>query len=479
MPKPRFTSKNTSEILQEQAVTRDLKAKLNEDYEKALQNVKYNTENQIPKAPVRYKSIEEEIKDDVLQRETAKTNLLRITKDDDASRILTKLQASNEIIEFNRFFNIFFRDVKDIREITPVIFDTLWAKFKEKLLSTGNTGIFMEPQKDEYEAGLQQLSDSIRSELVSFRSVQEMVKAMEDRAIGLLNLNNNRLSDYVKDQYLKDEEKELFNGAVVKVPDATGKLVERKIEFKDDGEIRFQSGKSKFSTENAIQYLIFKEFQVPLGRAIYKSAKILGNISNNILKLISQKIESRRLIGKGVMVDSHPANQILSDKEYKTKNEPNLGNYFISLNQLKNGYLRVRYPSGSNVFSFPKKKITSDLKTIIQRIIFERQFEEEDYENLSEEEQKLFDDLLDLCSINRTKKSEFTDIVYKHKRHSDKIRDQDIKRFDLLKGQILAGNNNPDILKELKLLLLKMKDKKFISNSDFNRTIYDLMIILN
>jgi hypothetical protein len=168
-------------------------------------------------------------------------------------------------------------------------------------------------------------------------------------------------------------------------------------------------------------------------------------------------------------IDNH-----IPKREALIPNQKNFGNYALSLNALKKGFLCVRYPSGAQIPHFPKVMISSRFKKIINDLVFEDKFAEEDYMDLDESEKKLFDDLITFCKLDKKNNVK----VYKHKKYSDKDRDETIKRFNILKGELIAGNDNPNIIKELKLLMMKMYNDKIISKAELNRIMYQLCLTI-
>ena len=54
---------------------------------------------------------------------------------------------------------------------------------------------------------------------------------------------------------------------------------------------------------------------------------------------------------------------------------------------------------------------------------------------------------------------------------------QDNHRFQLLRGQLLAGNSSQEIIKELKALLLKFIANGSIPKAQANAVLYELMVI--
>jgi hypothetical protein len=63
--------------------------------------------------------------------------------------------------------------------------------------------------------------------------------------------------------------------------------------------------------------------------------------------------------------------------------------------------------------------------------------------------------------------SELFDIPSTFKSNEDRLNDE----FYLLRGSIMAGNNNPQLLRKFKIVLLKMKNNKLISLQEHNEVL--------
>jgi hypothetical protein len=105
--------------------------------------------------------------------------------------------------------------------------------------------------------------------------------------------------------------------------------------------------------------------------------------------------------------------------------------------------------------------------------VYHKTFSEEDYKELDDAEKKLFDDLL---TFSRTDKHEGL-MLYKHRKYNDKERDEDIKKFNILRGEVLGGNDNPNLIKELKVLLFKLLNQKIISRGHYNKIMEQIFIL--
>jgi hypothetical protein len=67
--------------------------------------------------------------------------------------------------------------------------------------------------------------------------------------------------------------------------------------------------------------------------------------------------------------------------------------------------------------------------------------------------------------------SYLTYLEEKLKSQEDKLKDE----FILLRGSLLAGNNNPDLLRKFKIVQLKMKNNKLISLQEYNEVLNILL----
>ena len=164
--------------------------------------------------------------------------------------------------------------------------------------------------------------------------------------------------------------------------------------------------------------------------------------------------------------------EIPSVKNHIKGNVP-FGKYLLSIDALSKGYLHIKWNSNKCIKGHPRTKISQDLVAIFNDLIFSGKFDEEDYNSLSDIEKKLFDDTLELTNIGT-----YNDVnLAKHKRYNSKTKKENIERFNLLKGQLLSGNDNKNILKEFKVLLIKMLEDGSIDRRSANKIFYELFLL--
>ena len=138
----------------------------------------------------------------------------------------------------------------------------------------------------------------------------------------------------------------------------------------------------------------------------------------------------------------------LAEKEYeKPKIYSQFGRYFINKPKLiHSGIMALRLPSGNFVPNFPTQKVSLALKEILSHLVNGSQPTYEAVSKMTDEDR---DKLVDIC---RTCHIDMPSIPKSKKMDKD---EQDDYRFEVLRGEIMAGNNSPVIVKEFKSLLLK------------------------
>ena len=149
------------------------------------------------------------------------------------------------------------------------------------------------------------------------------------------------------------------------------------------------------------------------------------------------------------------------------------GRYLVHIPSLQRGYLYIQYPSGWRIAHFKKQAISSDMQTMIWNMIDDKQFDSKLYKKLKADEKKLYDEVVHMIRVpvNEIKG------LGMHKKLTDTERDHCIKRLKILTGEVMAGSNSKKTIKELKILVLQMLDKGYISRADFNKIIHQIMIV--
>ncbi len=141
------------------------------------------------------------------------------------------------------------------------------------------------------------------------------------------------------------------------------------------------------------------------------------------------------------------------------------GRYVLSRNDLENGSsVHIRYRNGQPVKNVgPKRVVGGSVGAIVRDIADGKAPQQRHMSQITEDERKYLSGLIKTCNIaipNGVKTEKKTP---KQKEHNE---------FEILKGQVLAGNDNPEIIKKFKNMLKKMVQSGQL-NADDVRAIVD------
>ena len=144
-----------------------------------------------------------------------------------------------------------------------------------------------------------------------------------------------------------------------------------------------------------------------------------------------------------------------------------LGKYFIKNQRLDAEHvLQVRNKNGKQVLGVKPMRISSATKAKLDKIIKNEPITYSDVLDLNDDEK---DELYSIAS--KLKIQELMKIPSKLKTKEDKLRDE----FNILKGEIINGNDNPETIKKFKLVLLKCKSSSLINVHQYN----ELLVMLH
>jgi hypothetical protein len=118
------------------------------------------------------------------------------------------------------------------------------------------------------------------------------------------------------------------------------------------------------------------------------------------------------------------------------------GRYVINKQKLADDILMIKTPRGAVIPEMPSHKISSKLSQLFKTVAGGGIPEYDDIDSLKDEDKDHFVKVLKRCHIDHVSLPK------------GRI-EPDTDRFDVLKGELLAGQNNPQVIKEFKVMLLK------------------------
>lgn len=183
-----------------------------------------------------------------------------------------------------------------------------------------------------------------------------------------------------------------------------------------------------------------------------------------------------RITGKGlVMPPDRPTkrNDVLVpiyDVDYSQGIKPTprfvpFGRYVINKDRLAKDIIAVKRPAGSVILELPSKRVSRKLGGIIRNIVGGKIPSFDDINKLDKDEQEYLHQL--------ASKSNLLDKVNIPTPNKDE-NEQDINQFEIMRGQIVAGNDSVDLINKFKKLVVSLSEKGLIPS----RQVKDILISL-
>lgn len=137
------------------------------------------------------------------------------------------------------------------------------------------------------------------------------------------------------------------------------------------------------------------------------------------------------------------------------------GKFALQRKLLKQGILLVKYKNSYAVV--PKLKRTNVSKDFVDEITYIFDTGKIDYEKLRElsnQENELFKSLI-------TRSGLYDTLDYDYSKTRDNVNDI-IEQYDILKGEIEADNNNPELIAKVKIVLKKLYHHGQIKKDEYD-----------
>jgi hypothetical protein len=185
-----------------------------------------------------------------------------------------------------------------------------------------------------------------------------------------------------------------------------------------------------------------------------------------------------KMYGKGLSVPTIPKPKIskpyrqsikhLMDKPIeKPKPYTQFGRYFINKQRLQGeGIMSFRACSGNTVPSLPTEKLSKNLNKVITTLVGKGVPTYEDISVLTKDEKGKLRQICNKCQVD-------SPAIPKMKGEGE----QEDDRFQILRGEIIAGNDNQKITKEFKAMLIKFVNEGRIPRRQANEILHELLLL--
>jgi len=184
-------------------------------------------------------------------------------------------------------------------------------------------------------------------------------------------------------------------------------------------------------------------------------SKILGSSKGNGIRF---KIKGKGLNKPRIKVDTNAG--IIKQHRYIP-----FGRYVINRHQLNNkDILMIKTMKGGAINDLPTVKVSNSLSNVFQKMLGGKLPSFDDLNDLSADDKTHLHHITKKCDLN----------VSVPTPNKDKLQ-QEMNKFDILKGEILAGNDNKDMVKEFKLMLLRFMNNGRIPRRQGQEILTDLV----
>jgi hypothetical protein len=161
---------------------------------------------------------------------------------------------------------------------------------------------------------------------------------------------------------------------------------------------------------------------------------------------------------------------LMEDPNYeRPKLYTQFGRYFINKHKLNTDNIAMfRNPSGNTIPKLPTRKVSSQMGEVLRVLVGKGMPTYEHISGLKDDEKNLLGHIckesqIDAPSIPKTK------MLGAGQAEED--------RFNILRGEIIAGNDNQKIAKEFKMLLLKFVNADRIPKRQANEILHELLLL--
>ena len=171
---------------------------------------------------------------------------------------------------------------------------------------------------------------------------------------------------------------------------------------------------------------------------------------------VARRLRGRGLRGRGpINLRDIEGTGTASDQKYKR-----LGSKFIRLADLKGASPRLKLVFPNRTGVGPIRSISKPLAKLIDELVFSKQINEQLYNQLGVSDKQLFREVLKATHLQHQFSNSPGDPIENLK-----------AEFDKLRGHLMLGNDNPEVIKELKAIAVDLYTQKQLSEDDFRKII--------
>lgn len=313
-----------------------------------------------------------------------------------------------------------------------------------------------------------QVIDDLTARIKLFRELERQYNEVSGMMREDFNVSNVELDNEKRERFLMAAED--TNVALSKVDQLNEKWLNIML---DELYPELHESNNIYEVITKYQNLAFKEYKngIPLSW-VKDTLAILADIGQQQkeLRMWEKEYDQRereRMTGKGLTQTKTKKPRVkVEGKVEKPAPYVPFGKYIINRNDLAKGILKMRTAKGGLIMKFPTEAITSELCAILKSV--------------SQNGMPSLDEINSLSTVDKNmlhkivKEAQLPVPVPDLKLDKN---ESEYRRFLLLKGEILAGQNNANSIRELKRIIIKLTAEGRLPRAQSNMVLHELAML--
>jgi hypothetical protein len=171
----------------------------------------------------------------------------------------------------------------------------------------------------------------------------------------------------------------------------------------------------------------------------------------------------KKICGKGIAV----ATPTISKPQRKKLGFKNFGKYIIDEINLQDDIVSIRSQSKAPIPSLPRRKVSKQVSSVLKTIIGGGMPDYQEVEKLNNDDKKYLSKVLKTARLS----DKINILPDKSKEEAEE------QRFQILKGELISGNDSSELVKEFKMMLIKFKNENRLPARETNEILAELLML--
>ena len=144
------------------------------------------------------------------------------------------------------------------------------------------------------------------------------------------------------------------------------------------------------------------------------------------------------------------------------------GDINIDRRKYNGGKLQFRSKNGNPILNLKSVHMSPNIKNIVEKLLSDAEISYNDIDKLNEREREVLANIAQKAGVDDRLKIPTPKLT---------LEQANINRFYVLQGELAAGNDAKELIKELKLLLVKLMGNGNISKPEGSAVLHELLLL--